>query len=225
MSKRPSSPAAHSAKRAKSEADPGPAPAVPARVCAAAPDFTADAVLPDQTLGKVTLSDGWKAGEWTVLASFPLAFTFVCQTELVSLSNAAETFKGLNTRVVLWSVDSAYASLAWTNTPRKEGGIGKLNVPIVSDLTHKISRDYGALLEDAGHTSRRTVIIDDKGVVRHVSDNDPPVGRSVDELVRLVQAYQSFEKNGEVCPAAWRPGGATIKPDPVGKLEYFEKHG
>lgn len=107
-------------------------------------------------------------------------------------------------------------------TDRKKGGLGAMNIPILSDVSRKVSTDYGALLEP-GFTCRATYIIDDKGVLRHASFNDPPAGRSVDETLRLVQAYQFFDKNGEVCPANWKPGSATIKPSLAGSKEYFQK--
>ena len=106
--------------------------------------------------------------------------------------------------------------------PRKEGGLGPLNIPLLSDITHKISKDYGVYLEDNGHSLRGLFIIDDKGVLRQITMNDLPVGRSVDETLRLLQAFQYTDKHGEVCPAGWKPGQATIIPDPKEKLKYFE---
>ena len=108
------------------------------------------------------------------------------------------------------SVDSHFTHLAWTNSPRVEGGLGKLNIPLLSDLTHKISLDYGVYLEDVGHTLRGLFIIDDKQVLRQITMNDLPVGRSVDETLRLVQAFQYTDTNGEVCPAGWKPGSDTV---------------
>ena len=107
-------------------------------------------------------------------------------------------------------------------TPRKEGGIGKINIPLLADVSRKISSDFGVLL-DEGHTCRGTFIIDPKGIIRHMSFNDPPVGRNVDEYLRLVKAYQFTDKHGEVCPAKWKPGSKTIKPNPKGSLEYFSQ--
>ena len=120
------------------------------------------------------------------------------------------------------SVDSQFTHFAWSNTPRKKGGIGKLNIPLLADVSRKLSRDYGVLL-DEGHTARGTFIIDPKGIIRHISLNDPPVGRNIDEVLRLVKAYQFFEEHGSVCPAKWKSKkDKTIKPDPKGKLEYFQ---
>ncbi|XP_061558337.1 peroxiredoxin-4 isoform X2 [Phycodurus eques] len=109
------------------------------------------------------------------------------------------------------------------NTARKQGGLGPMKIPLLSDLTHQISKDYGVYLEDQGHTLRGLFIIDDKGVLRQITMNDLPVGRSVDETLRLVQAFQYTDKHGEVCPAGWKPGSDTIIPDPSGKLKYFDK--
>ncbi|XP_032474631.1 peroxiredoxin-4 isoform X3 [Phocoena sinus] len=109
------------------------------------------------------------------------------------------------------------------NTPRRQGGLGPISIPLLSDLNHQISKDYGVYLEDSGHTLRGLFIIDDKGILRQITLNDLPVGRSVDETLRLVQAFQYTDKHGEVCPAGWKPGSETIIPDPAGKLKYFDK--
>lgn len=116
----------------------------------------------------------------------------------------------MNTEVVAASVDSHFTHLAWVNTPRTEGGLGQLQIPLLSDLTHKISIDYGVYLEDVGHTLRGLFIIDDKQVLRQITMNDLPVGRSVDETLRLVQAFQYTDRHGEVCPAGWKPGSDTV---------------
>ncbi|KAK7806479.1 hypothetical protein U0070_018016, partial [Myodes glareolus] len=116
-----------------------------------------------------------------------------------------------------------FTHLAWINTPRRQGGLGPIRIPLLSDLNHQISKDYGVYLEDSGHTLRGLFIIDDKGVLRQITLNDFPVGRSVDETLRLVQTFQYTDKHGEVCPAGWKPGSETIIPDPAGKLKYFDK--
>lgn len=121
------------------------------------------------------------------------------------------------------STDSHFSHLAWINSPRKQGGLGGLNYPLVSDFNKTISRDYGVLIEEAGIALRGLFIIDPQGVVRQMSINDLPVGRSVDETLRLIKAFQFVEKHGEVCPANWTPEAPTIKPDPKGSLEYFNK--
>merc|ERR1711872_660769 len=152
-----------------------------------------------------------------------LDFTFVCPTEIIAFSDRANEFRAINAEVVGVSVDSQFTHLAWIKTPRKDGGLGPLDIPLLSDLTHKISKDYGVYLEDAGHTLRGLFIIDGKGTLRQITMNDLPVGRSVDETLRLVQAFQYTDQHGEVCPAGWKPGADTIIPNPSDKLKYFNK--
>ena len=136
--------------------------------------------------------------------------TFVCPTEILAFNDRAHEFRALNTEVLAASVDSHFTHLAWVNTARTEGGLGQLTIPLLSDLTHKISIDYGVYLEDVGHTLRGLFIIDDKQVLRQITMNDLPVGRSVDETLRLVQAFQYTDRHGEVCPAGWKPGSDTV---------------
>uniref|UniRef100_UPI00358DF54F peroxiredoxin-4-like isoform X1 n=1 Tax=Myxine glutinosa TaxID=7769 RepID=UPI00358DF54F len=161
-------------------------------------------------------------GKYLVFFFFPLDFTFVCPTELVGFSDRISEFRDVGAEVVAVSVDSQFTHLAWINTPRKQGGLGHLQFPLLSDLTHKISRDYGVLMPDLGHSLRGLFIIDPRGVLRQMTLNDLPVGRSVDETLRLVQAFRYTDSHGEVCPAGWKPGGDTIIPDPAGKLKYFD---
>eukprot|EP01147_Barroeca_monosierra_P005591 gene5591-7231_t len=192
-----------------------------ARIQAAAPEFTADAVV-DGKITQVSLSD--YKGKYVVLVFFPLSFTFVCPTELLAFNDRLNEFEDLNAEVLAMSVDSAYSLLAWTQTNRADGGLGDVNIKLLSDLTHKISKNYGVLLEDVGHTLRGLFIIDDKGVLRQITMNDLPVGRSVDETLRLVRAFQFADTHGVVCPAGWMPGDDTIIPNPQDKLDYFKKH-
>ncbi|KAM4033882.1 LOW QUALITY PROTEIN: thioredoxin-dependent peroxide reductase, mitochondrial [Anomaloglossus baeobatrachus] len=161
-------------------------------------------------------------GKYLVLFFYPLDFTFVCPTEIVAFSDKANEFHDVNCEVVAVSVDSHFCHLAWTNTPRKSGGLGHMNIALLSDLSKQIS-DYGVLLESAGIALRGLFIIDPNGIVRHMSVNDLPVGRSVEETLRLVKAFQYVETHGEVCPANWTPHSPTIKPSPVESREYFEK--
>jgi len=186
-----------------------------------APDWEGTAIVNKETK-TIKLSD--YKGKYLVFFFYPLDFTFVCPTELIAFSDRVAEFRKLNTEVVACSVDSHFTHLAWINTPREEGGLGNMNIPVLSDITHKISRDYGVLLEDLGHTLRGLFIIDGKGILRQITMNDLPVGRSVDETLRLVQAFQHTDENGEVCPAGWEPGKDTIIPDPVNKLKYFSKN-
>eukprot|EP01135_Chromosphaera_perkinsii_P004210 Nk52_evm29s271 gene=Nk52_evmTU29s271 len=185
-----------------------------------APQFEADAVVNGE-FKKIKLSD--YKGKYVVLFFYPLDFTFVCPTEIIAFSEAAEQFRKLNVEVIGCSIDSKFTHLAWTKTPRKEGGLGPMNIPLVSDLTHQISRDYGVLIEEEGIALRGLFIIDDKGILRQITINDLPVGRSVDETLRLIQAFQFTDENGEVCPANWKPGKATMVPEPEKSKKYFSK--
>uniref|UniRef100_A0A3B3C943 Thioredoxin-dependent peroxide reductase, mitochondrial n=1 Tax=Oryzias melastigma TaxID=30732 RepID=A0A3B3C943_ORYME len=149
-------------------------------------------------------------GKYLVLFFYPLDFTFVCPTEIISFSDKANEFHDINCEVVGVSVDSHFTHLAWINTPRKAGGLGNIHIPLLSDLNKQISRDYGVLLEGPGIALRGLFIIDPNGVVRHMSVNDLPVGRCVDETLRLVRAFQFVETHGEVCPASWTPDSPTV---------------
>ncbi|CAB0033400.1 unnamed protein product [Trichogramma brassicae] len=163
-------------------------------------------------------------GKYLVFFFYPLDFTFVCPTEILAFSERVEEFRKLGVELVAASVDSHFTHLAWTKTPRREGGLESIKIPLLSDLTHKISKDYGVYLNDLGHTLRALFIIDDKGILRQITMNDLPVGRSVDETLRLVQAFKYTDDHGEVCPAGWKPGQDTIIPNPEGKMKYFAKN-
>jgi len=191
-----------------------------ARIGKEAPDFEAESVVNGE-FQKVKLSD--YRGKYVVFFFYPLDFTFVCPTEIIAFSDRADEFRKIGAEVIGASVDSHFTHLAWIKTPRKEGGLGKMNIPLVSDLTKDISRNYGVLLEDQGITLRGLFIIDPNGIVRQITINDLPVGRDVDETLRLVQAFQFVDKNGEVCPAGWKPGKDTIIPNPKDKIKYFQK--
>ena len=185
-----------------------------------APQFTAQAVLPDGTFQEVSLSD--YRGKYILLFFYPLDFTFVCPTEIIAFSDANAEFEALNVQVLGCSVDSHYSHYAWRNTSRTEGGIGQIRYPLIADLDKSIAEAYDVLLP-AGIALRGLFLIDPEGVVRHQVVNDLPLGRSVDEALRMVKALQFYEKNGEVCPANWHEGSATIKPDPAQSQEYFSK--
>ncbi|RYP11115.1 hypothetical protein DL764_000273 [Monosporascus ibericus] len=187
-----------------------------------APGFTATTVLPGGEFKDVSLSD--YLGQWVVLLFYPLDFTFVCPTEILSFNDALPQFAAINTAVLGISTDSHFSHLAWAQQPRKQGGLGPdLKLPLVADKNHAISRKYGVLLEDQGVALRGLFIIDPKGVLRQITVNDLPVGRSVDETIRLVQAFQFTDEFGEVCPANWQAGSKGMKADPKGSLEYFAK--
>lgn len=185
-----------------------------------APEFKGQAVV-EGDFKEIKLADF--KGKYLVLFFYPLDFTFVCPTEIIAFSDAMDKFRAINTEVVGVSTDSHFSHLAWINTPRKQGGLGGLNYPLLADFNKNISRDYEVLIEDAGIALRGLFIIDPQGTLRQMSVNDLPVGRSVDETIRLIQAFQFVEKHGEVCPANWKPESPTIKPSPVASKEYFEK--
>ncbi|XP_041357093.1 peroxiredoxin-like isoform X2 [Gigantopelta aegis] len=185
-----------------------------------APEFKAQAVV-DGEFQDIKLSD--YRGKYVVFFFYPLDFTFVCPTEIISFSDRVEEFRSINCEVLACSTDSVFSHLAWVNTPRKQGGLGQLKIPLIADKTMEISRMYGCLKEDEGIAFRGLFIIDDKGNLRQMTINDLPVGRSVDETIRLVQAFQFTDKHGEVCPAGWKPGSDTMKPDPKGSKAYFSK--
>ncbi|KAG2456819.1 PRDX4 protein, partial [Polypterus senegalus] len=159
-----------------------------------APNWEGTAVINGE-FKELKLSD--YKGKYLVFFFYPLDFTFVCPTEIIAFSDRVHEFHAINAEVVACSVDSQFTHLAWINTPRKQGGLGTLKIPLLSDLTHQISKDYGVYLEDQGHTLRGLFIIDNKGVLRQITMNDLPVGRSVDETLRLVQAFQYTDKHGE----------------------------
>ncbi|KAI9009822.1 thioredoxin-like protein [Gaertneriomyces semiglobifer] len=190
-----------------------------ARVKTPAPAFTAKAVI-NKEFKDISLSD--YKGKWVVLFFYPLDFTFVCPTEIVAFSERAEEFRQVGAEIIGASVDSVHSHLAWINTPRKEGGLGDMKIPLISDITKSIARDYGVLVEDEGIALRGTFIIDPQGVVRQLAINDAPVGRSVDETLRLLEALQFADAHGEVCPANWKKGGKSMKPDPVKSKDYFK---
>ncbi|XP_054714944.1 peroxiredoxin 1-like isoform X2 [Uloborus diversus] len=186
-----------------------------------APNFEGTAVVNGQ-FKTIKLSD-YKS-KYLVLFFYPLDFTFVCPTEIIAFSDRAQEFRDINCEVVGCSTDSHFSHLAWINTPRKDGGIGKMNIPMLADKNGSISKAYGVYKEDQGIAFRGLFIIDDQSRLRQITINDLPVGRSVDETLRLVQALQYTDVHGEVCPANWKPGDETMKPDPSGSKEYFQRH-
>jgi peroxiredoxin (alkyl hydroperoxide reductase subunit C) len=193
-----------------------------AQVTRPAPDFTADAVF-DGEVQLLRLSD--YRGKYVILFFYPLDFTLVCPTELIAFSDDRTEFTKRNAELIGVSIDSPYTHLAWTQTPRQAGGVGNLGFPIVSDLSKSIARDYGVLLEEAGIALRALFLIDKEGIIRHALINDLPLGRSVGEAIRVLDAWQHFEQVGEVCPANWTLGKEGLKSAPEGSKEYFEKVG
>ena len=188
------------------------------RVGMQAPDFAATAVV-DQEFKDIKLSQ--YRGKYVVLFFYPLDFTFVCPTEITAFSDRYTDFSSKNTEVLGVSVDSKFTHLAWIQTPRNEGGIGDINYPLVSDLKREICQAYNVLNED-GEADRGLFIINPNGVIMHSTINKAPVGRNIDETLRILQAYQYVESHpDEVCPAGWTPGDKTMKEDPKGSKEYF----
>lgn len=184
-----------------------------------APAFKTTALV-DGKFKEVALED--YKGKYVVLFFYPADFTFVCPTEIIAFSDSIAKFKELNVEVLGCSTDSHFVHLAWTNVPRTDGGIGKIDYPLLGDKSGEISTAYG-VLTPKGLPLRGLFIIDGNGVLRQITINDFPVGRSVEETVRLLQAFQFVDKHGEVCPAGWKPGNPTIKPDTEKSKEYFKK--
>ena len=187
-----------------------------------APDFTATAVMPDNTFNqKFRLAN--YLGKYVVLFFYPLDFTFVCPSEIIAFDKKLKEFKERNCEVIGVSVDSHYSHWAWKNTPVDKGGIGNIQYPLVSDLTKQIARDYGVLFDESV-ALRGLFLIDKEGIVRHALINDLPLGRSVDEAIRVLDALQFHEENGEVCPANWRKGEEGMKATADGVASYLGKH-
>ena len=186
-----------------------------------APDFTAQAVMPDNSFGELTLSK--LRGKYVILLFYPLDFTFVCPSEIIAFDRELAKFKEKNCEVVAVSVDSHFTHLAWKSTPRDKGGIGNVQYPIVADITKEISRSYGVLLGDSV-ALRGLFLLDKEGVMRHALINDLPLGRNVDEALRTLDALQFTEKHGQVCPANWRDGEEAMQPTTEGVAKYLAKH-
>jgi peroxiredoxin (alkyl hydroperoxide reductase subunit C) len=186
-----------------------------------APDFKAQAVVNGTDFKEIKLSDF--QGKYVVMFFYPLDFTFVCPTELHAFQEKADAFKKLNCEVIGVSVDSHFSHLAWLNTPKAEGGIHGVKYPVVSDIHKTISRDYDVLIPDAGIALRGTFLIDKNGVVQQQTINNLPLGRNVDEMLRLLEALQYTETHGEVCPANWKKGETAMKATQSGLKDYFRK--
>jgi len=186
-----------------------------------APDFTAQAVMPDNQFAELKLSD--YRGKYVVLFFYPLDFTFVCPSEIIAFNKKLKEFKSRGVEVISVSVDSEYTHFAWKSTPVEEGGIGNVQFPMVADLNKNIARDYGVLVNDAV-ALRGTFLIDKDGIVRHSVINDLSLGRNIDEAIRMVDALQFTEEHGEVCPANWVEGDEAMKPTANGVADYLAKH-
>ena len=188
-----------------------------------APDFTAAAVMSNNEINDNFNLHNHIKGKIGLLFFYPLDFTFVCPSEIISFANHLKDFKERGAEVIAVSVDSKYTHLAWKNTEVKKGGIGEIQFPLVSDLTKSIARDYDVLFDEAV-ALRGTFLIDQQGIVRHQLINDLPLGRNVDEAIRMIDALKFFQENGEVCPAGWSKGKKGMKPNAKGVAEYLEHH-
>ncbi|MBC8554467.1 MAG: peroxiredoxin [Candidatus Brocadiales bacterium] len=187
-----------------------------------APDFTAAAVLADGSIKEdFKLSD--LRGKYVVLFFYPLDFTFVCPTEIIAHDKRLDEFKKRKVEVVAVSIDSQFSHHAWRNTPVNKGGIGEVQFPMVADVNHEITRAYG-VEHPASIALRASFLIDKDGNVRHQVVNDLPLGRNVDEMLRLVDALQFHEKHGEVCPAGWQKGEDGMTPTADGVADYLSSH-
>jgi peroxiredoxin 2/4 len=187
-----------------------------------APDFTATAVMPDNSINENFRLSGYQGSSYVVLFFWPLDFTFVCPSELIAFDHRLDKFREKGVEVVGVSVDSHFTHLAWKNTPIDKGGIGDVQYPMVADLTKGISRDYDVLIDDAV-ALRGSFLIDKQGIVRHQVVNDLPLGRNIDEMLRMIDALQFTEEHGEVCPAGWQEGRKGMKATPEGVAEYLAK--
>jgi len=188
-----------------------------------APTFTAEAVYPDGSIGPLCLAD--YRGKYVVLVFYPMDFTFVCPTEVIAFSSRIEEFRARGAEVLGVSVDSVHAHAAWRNMPRREGGIGAVSFPLIADLDKEIARGYGVLLERAAVALRGTFLIDRQGIVRSGLLNDLPLGRSIDETLRLLDALKHVEQYGEVCPVNWHEGERAMQATPEGLKAFVQTAG
>lgn len=186
-----------------------------------APGFSAQAVMPDNSFAELKLSS--YRGKYVVLFFYPLDFTFVCPSEILAFDRKLDAFKEKHCEVIGVSVDSHFSHWAWKNTAVNKGGIGNVGYPLVADIKKQISRSYGVLFDESV-ALRGLFLIDKGGIVRHALVNDLPLGRNVDEALRMLEALQFTEKHGDVCPANWREGEEAMKPTAEGVASYLGKH-
>ncbi len=189
-----------------------------------APDFTVPAVLGDgQIVDSFSFSEATK-GKYAMVFFYPLDFTFVCPSELIALDHRMDEFKSRNVEVIAVSIDSHFTHNAWRNTPINQGGIGPVRYTMAADIAHTIAKDYDVEADAPAVAYRGSFLVDRNGKVRHQVVNDLPLGRNIDELLRMVDALQFFEENGEVCPAGWKKGDAGMNANPKGVAEYLASH-
>lgn len=189
-----------------------------------APDFTAPAVLADGTIVDDFNLKAQTKGKNAVIFFYPLDFTFVCPSELIAFSKRVAEFEKRNTQVIGVSIDSHFTHNAWRNTPVNNGGIGAVGYPLVADMTHSICKDYDVETPNGAVAFRGSFLIDTNGVVRHQVVNDLPLGRNVDEMLRMVDALLFHEEHGEVCPAGWNKGDAGMQASPEGVAAYLSEN-
>ena len=198
-----------------------------ARVGKQAPRFEMDAVLPEgefvDRFGKVNLDELLEAGKWVVLYFYPLDFTFVCPSELIAFDHRIADFEKRGVQVIGCSIDSHFTHLAWRNTAIENGGIGEVSYPLVADLNKNIARDFDVLFNES-IALRGSFLIDEEGIVRHQVVNDLPLGRNIDEMLRMVDALAFHSEHGEVCPAGWQDGKPGMKGSTEGVAEYLSEH-
>jgi len=204
-----------------------------------APDFKATAVMPDNSFKEISISD--YKGKKVVLFFYPLDFTFVCPTELLAFNHRLEAFEERNVQVIGCSVDSQWSHLAWKNTDINNGGIGNVQYPIIADIDKSIARAYDVLINAEPATImtdelemestiggdvalRGSFLIDEEGVIRHAVINDLPLGRNIDEMLRMIDALAHNQKHGEVCPAGWQEGKDAMAENPEGVSGFLSKH-
>jgi peroxiredoxin (alkyl hydroperoxide reductase subunit C) len=189
-----------------------------------APDFTAVAVMGDNDFNENFTLSAYTKGKYAVIFFYPLDFTFVCPSELLAFDHRLAEFQKRNVEVIGVSIDSHFSHLAWKNTAINNGGIGQVRYPLVADIKHEICKAYDVEAE-GGVAYRGSFLIDTAGIVRHQVVNDLPLGRNIDEMIRMVDALQFVEEHGEVCPAGWKNGDEGMKPSTAGVAEYLAKHG
>ncbi len=189
----------------------------------AAPDFTAAAVMGNNEINESFNLKSYIAGKAAVVFFYPLDFTFVCPSELIAFDHRLTDFRNRGVEVIGVSIDSQFTHLAWKNTPVNKGGIGQVGYPLVADIKHEICKAYD--VEAAGGVAYRgSFLIDKAGVVRHQVVNDLPLGRDIDEMLRMVDALQFHEEHGEVCPAGWNKGKAGMNASTAGVAQYLAEH-
>ena len=188
-----------------------------------APDFQAAAVMPDNTIDNTFSLSKYRSNDMAIIFFYPLDFTFVCPSEIIAFNNRLNEFEIRGVKLIGISIDSQFSHLAWKNTPTNKGGIGNVQFPLVSDITKSIAQSYGVLMEE-GISFRGTFLIDKNGMVRHSLINDLPLGRNVDETIRIVDALIFHEQHGEVCPAGWVKGENGMKATSEGVAEYLSEY-